>query len=200
MDDYPAAMGVMDGLTSQSLERIVTLLSRKLLNVPGVETCLARHCDPPCRLGSPTCGIVQIEKPGFPALLGKRGNAYVRALTHRSAILSKESKRALVTGGTGFIGSYLVRRLIHEGRKVVVLDNKAGKFFDELRDCGAEIQIGSVTDEVLVNELARGCHRIYHLAAAFRAINLPKSVYWAVNVKAAATTITSMLSHSPILQ
>src|SRR3970040_2865115 len=31
--------------------------------------------------------------------------------------------RALVTGGSGFIGSHLVERLINDGHEVIVLDN-----------------------------------------------------------------------------
>ena len=33
------------------------------------------------------------------------------------------SKRVLVTGGAGFIGSHLVDRLIEEGHHVVIADN-----------------------------------------------------------------------------
>ena len=32
-------------------------------------------------------------------------------------------KAVLVTGGAGYIGSHIVRRLLHEGRRVVVLDD-----------------------------------------------------------------------------
>ena len=39
------------------------------------------------------------------------------------------SKKVLVTGGAGFIGSNLVDRLIEEGYKVVILDNfSTGKY------------------------------------------------------------------------
>ncbi|MEP0765233.1 MAG: NAD-dependent epimerase/dehydratase family protein [Fimbriimonadia bacterium] len=34
-----------------------------------------------------------------------------------------EPKRAVVTGGAGFPGSYLAERFIREGRAVMVLDN-----------------------------------------------------------------------------
>ena len=33
------------------------------------------------------------------------------------------AKRALVTGGAGFIGSHLAERLFHDGYSVTVLDN-----------------------------------------------------------------------------
>ena len=90
--------------------------------------------------------------------------------------------RILVTGGTGFTGQALVRRLLGEGHEVLALDNQPGLFHDELKERGARITIGSVTDKPLVTKLARGCSRIYHLAAAFRLVNLSKKDYHAINV------------------
>lgn len=57
-----------------------------------------------------------------------------------------ETKRILVTGGTGFTGGHLVRRLLSKGHEVIVLDNKKGIVYDELEALGAKISIGSVTD------------------------------------------------------
>lgn len=91
-------------------------------------------------------------------------------------------KRVLVTGGTGFTGAHLVRRLLTRGHEVVVLDNKEGLVYEDLLQQGANISIGSVTDRELVDKLVAGCDTVYHLAAAFREVNVPKSVYWEVNV------------------
>ncbi|NLB54925.1 MAG: NAD(P)-dependent oxidoreductase [Lentisphaerae bacterium] len=90
--------------------------------------------------------------------------------------------KILVTGGTGFTGSRLVERLLAHGHETLVLDNQKGIAFDDLEKQGAKITIGSVTDRDLLETLIPGCEVIFHLAAAFRRINLPKSVYWNVNV------------------
>ncbi|MCL7991942.1 MAG: NAD-dependent epimerase/dehydratase family protein, partial [marine benthic group bacterium] len=91
--------------------------------------------------------------------------------------------RVLVTGGTGFTGSHLVRRLLDRRHDVVCLDNQPGLFADELRGLGAEVVIGSVTDADLVRRSSRGVEVVHHLAAAFRQLNVPKSVYREVNVE-----------------
>ncbi len=96
----------------------------------------------------------------------------------------------LVTGGTGFTGSALVKRLIEKGNKVRVLDNQKGIAHDELVQKGADISIGSVTDDVLLEQLVDGCEVVFHLAAAFRKVNLPQRVYWDTNVSAMRSLLT----------
>jgi len=91
--------------------------------------------------------------------------------------------KILVTGGTGFTGSHLTRRLLQQGHRVVVIDSQRGLFFDELKGLGAEISLGSVTDRDLVRRVMPGCEVVHHVAAAFRKVNLPKTVYWDVNVE-----------------
>ena len=90
--------------------------------------------------------------------------------------------KVFVTGATGFTGAHLTRRLLDDGHEVVGLDNQKGLMFDELASRGAQLHIGSVTDKELVHRLTEGCERVYHLAAAFRKVNLSKQVYWDVNV------------------
>lgn len=90
--------------------------------------------------------------------------------------------RCLVSGGTGFTGAALVKRLVEKGHEVRALDTQKGLFFDELEAMGAQVTLGSVTDAALVDKLTEGCDRVYHLAAAFRKVNLGKQAYWDVNV------------------
>jgi nucleoside-diphosphate-sugar epimerase len=90
--------------------------------------------------------------------------------------------RILVTGGTGFTGTALVRRLLHEGHQVVALDYKEGLQCDTLRAMGAEVVIGSVTDRAAVERSMRGVEYVFHLAAAFRELNVPHSFYDDVNI------------------
>lgn len=87
----------------------------------------------------------------------------------------------LVTGGTGFTGSHLVRRLLSRGYSVRVLDNQPGLFHDDLKAQDAEITIASVTDEEAVRRCVEGCEVVHHLAAAFRKLNVPQSHYNDVN-------------------
>jgi nucleoside-diphosphate-sugar epimerase len=103
--------------------------------------------------------------------------------------------RALVTGGTGFTGSHLVRRLLARGDEVRVLDAARGLFDAELTRLGASITTGSVTDRALVDRLVAGTEVVYHLAAAFRKINLPKREYWEINCQGTRNVAESCLRH-----
>jgi nucleoside-diphosphate-sugar epimerase len=91
--------------------------------------------------------------------------------------------RVLITGGTGFTGSHAVRRYLTRGHSVRVLDNQKGLFFDELGEAGAEIQLGSVADREAIRRAVQGVDLVHHIAAAFRTINVPNSVYKSVNVE-----------------
>jgi nucleoside-diphosphate-sugar epimerase len=91
--------------------------------------------------------------------------------------------KILVTGGTGFTGTHLTRRLLRDGHDVTVVDNQPGLFAGELEALGATILIGSVADRALIRRAAEGCRVVYHLAAAFRKVNLPKAEYRGTNVE-----------------
>jgi len=101
-------------------------------------------------------------------------------------INSKEnhlSLKILVTGGTGFTGSHLVRRLLADGHRVHVIDNAKGLFHDELEAKGATIELGSIADKEFCRNAIGDAEVVYHLAAAFRQLDVPKQHYWDVNVE-----------------
>jgi nucleoside-diphosphate-sugar epimerase len=101
--------------------------------------------------------------------------------------------KVLVTGGTGFTGKALVRRLIDEGHEVIALDYQEGLKTDELRTSGAQVVIGTVTDKDKVKECIRGVDIVHHLAAAFREMNVPDGYYRDVNVQGTKNMLEAAL-------
>jgi len=75
--------------------------------------------------------------------------------------------KTLVTGGTGFIGSHLVKRLLDEGREVVVADDFSRGNMLNLKDLGVDIDCEKI-DLRDYNEALKvmvGVDSVFHLAA-----------------------------------
>jgi nucleoside-diphosphate-sugar epimerase len=77
--------------------------------------------------------------------------------------------KVMVTGGLGFIGSNLARRLVTLGANVVVVDAMIPNFggnLANLEDCRdrLRIEIANVSDGEVIGELVRGCDVIFNLA------------------------------------
>ena len=72
----------------------------------------------------------------------------------------------LVTGGTGFIGAALVRRLVKEGFRVRVLDNLWRSSQTRLADIAGDLEFveGDIRDYAAVEAAAKGVEAVYHLA------------------------------------
>jgi UDP-glucose 4-epimerase len=75
-------------------------------------------------------------------------------------------KKALVTGGAGFIGSHVAEHLVKRGYQVCVLDDLSGGFEDNVPEGSKFIQ-GSINDVALVNTLfdEEKFDYVFHLAA-----------------------------------
>lgn len=70
-----------------------------------------------------------------------------------------EHDKVLVTGGCGFVGKHLCRRLSDAGRQVTALDVKP----QEIE--GVEVVKGDICDAALVGKLLQDTRAVYHLAA-----------------------------------
>ncbi|MBU4306949.1 MAG: SDR family NAD(P)-dependent oxidoreductase [Candidatus Aminicenantes bacterium] len=73
--------------------------------------------------------------------------------------------KALVTGGAGFIGSNIVKRLLQQGNQPVVLDDLSSGYKENLLPEVKFIK-GDVRDRETVEKAMAGCNVVFHLAAS----------------------------------
>jgi len=82
----------------------------------------------------------------------------------------------LVTGGAGFIGSYLVERLLKDNHEVVIIDTfETGRevnLQNVLANPKLTIVNGSILDKTLLLAVSKGVDYIFHLAAAVGVLNI----------------------------
>jgi dihydroflavonol-4-reductase len=101
--------------------------------------------------------------------------------------------KALVTGGSGYIGSAVVRQLLASGQKAKVLVREG----DDLRNLAGldvEYAYGDVRDYHSLERALDGCDRVFHLAAIY-AIWLPKPrLMDEVNVQGSKNVFDACLS------
>jgi nucleoside-diphosphate-sugar epimerase len=81
----------------------------------------------------------------------------------------------LVTGGAGFIGSHIVRRLVGAGARVRVLDNFSTGRRANLAEVADRIELieGDIADAMAVRRAVEGAEYVLHLAAL---ASVPESV------------------------
>ena len=75
--------------------------------------------------------------------------------------------KALVTGGTGFVGSHLVRRLLERNWEVRCLVRAASRL-DNLKELPVEFATGDLRDLDSIKRAVRGADVVYHCAADYR--------------------------------
>ncbi|WNM57943.1 NAD-dependent epimerase/dehydratase family protein [Candidatus Nitrospira allomarina] len=91
--------------------------------------------------------------------------------------------RVLVTGGKGFLGSHLVRRLLAEGEEVRVFGHRGSKQGEALRDNGSEVIWGDIRNLSDVEQAVHGVEKVFHLVSNFRKGGSDKADAYAVNVE-----------------
>lgn len=102
-------------------------------------------------------------------------------------------RRALVTGGAGFIGSHICEALLTDGWDVVVLDNLSSGSVNNvahlLHRSGFRLVIESVLSRTTVDQLATECDVIFHLAAQIDVRHSIADPAFDAHVNVAGTTV-----------
>ena len=95
--------------------------------------------------------------------------------------------KVLVTGGAGFIGSNLVRRLLSEGHEALAFDDFSTGLESNLAGLDLEVIRGSLVDAEAVARAAAGVDAIVHLGARG---SVPRSIEFPVATHEANATGT----------
>jgi len=105
--------------------------------------------------------------------------------------------RIAVTGGAGFVGTNLVRRLLSEGLEVVVIDDFSTGLKANLSGLDCQIEEISFVDEVSLDRSTNGCEWIFHLGARGsvpRSIKNPQATF-EVNTRGTLNVLNAARKH-----
>lgn len=84
--------------------------------------------------------------------------------------MKESGMKTLITGGAGFIGSHLCRRLLADGHPVTVIDNLSTGALDNIQCClekpDFDFVEGDACEPAAMDALVAGCDVVFHLAAA----------------------------------
>lgn len=112
-----------------------------------------------------------------------------------------KDKKALITGGAGFVGSHLAEELLASGYEVIALDSLSTGQLDNLAGIESHpkfrLVVGDVLDEELVDSLVAECGLVFHLAAAVGVgLILSESLQsFRTNVLGTETVLESAMRH-----
>jgi dihydroflavonol-4-reductase len=85
--------------------------------------------------------------------------------------------RTLVTGGSGFVGSAVVRRLLEAGHEIRALVRPKSRT-DNLAGLPVEIVSGDILDPASLAAAVAGCDAVFHVAADYRLwVPKPAEIY-----------------------
>ena len=103
----------------------------------------------------------------------------------------KSKNRILVTGGTGFIGSNLIKRLYNERNEITVFAKGSSHPF--LKGLKLKKIVGDVRDYDAVASAIKGCDYVYHLTACSLNSLKEKDEIFSVNISGTENVMKASL-------
>ncbi|MBI4429215.1 MAG: NAD-dependent epimerase/dehydratase family protein [Ignavibacteriales bacterium] len=103
--------------------------------------------------------------------------------------------RILVTGGTGYIGSKLVERLVQQGERVNVLGFPADQEFSFPLEQVCFF-VGDVLNQSLLDRAMQRCDRVFHLAAYARNWSKDVKTFFRVNVDGTRAVLDTAIKNN----
>lgn len=115
-----------------------------------------------------------------------------------------EEKKVLITGGLGFIGSNLARRLVHDGAKVTVVDSLIPEYggnprnLHDIKDQVA-MNFSDVRDPFSMNQLVQGQDYLFNLAGQTSHLDSMENPFTDldINAKAQLSILEACRKHNP---
>lgn len=104
------------------------------------------------------------------------------------------SDKVLVTGATGFTGTYLIKALVKLGCNVHAIARSSSRL-GELASLPVTWHRGDVYDPAVIDKAAEGVNYVFHLAAAYREAKAGDEVYTLVHIKS-----TQLLAEAALKQ
>ena len=103
------------------------------------------------------------------------------------------TKKALVTGATGFVGAGVARALIAEGFAVRVLARRQSPRTN-LEGMAVEVVEGDLTDPESLRRATEGCSAVFHVAADYRLWTRDAASMFRVNVEGSRAVVLAAMA------
>ncbi len=105
-------------------------------------------------------------------------------------------KKALVTGGTGFVGSHVARLLVERGVAIRALarPNSRKDNLQNLDPRLCEIVAGDLNDPASLQQAIQGCDALYHVAADYRLWSPDPQELYKTNIEGTRALLQAALS------
>ena len=105
-------------------------------------------------------------------------------------------QKVFITGGTGFLGSYLTRKLVKQGFQVRALKRKTSRM-DLIEDVKDQIEWveGDILDISVLEDAMQGIDKVYHGAAIVSFDPRDRKRMMEINVEGTANVVNIALDH-----